>query len=93
MVIGIAHHDDLLRPVADGHAQGFCKLAADRRGRSIPGAHVVGEYAAETVQTVAAARTAGLTAPGSPRACRPAADRDQSSAARGPRADGPGLVP
>ena len=61
IVVGIAHYDDLLRPVADGRPEGFCKLIADRRRRTILGAHVVGEYSAETVQTVAAAMAAGMT--------------------------------
>jgi pyruvate/2-oxoglutarate dehydrogenase complex dihydrolipoamide dehydrogenase (E3) component len=61
IVIGIAHYDDLLRPVADGRPEGFCKLIADRRRRTILGAHVVGEYSAETVQTVAAAMAGGMT--------------------------------
>jgi pyruvate/2-oxoglutarate dehydrogenase complex dihydrolipoamide dehydrogenase (E3) component len=61
IVIGIARYDDLLRPVADGRPEGFCKLIADRRDRTILGAHVVGEYSAETVQTVAAAMAAGMT--------------------------------
>ena len=61
IVVGIAHYDDLLRPVADGRPEGFCKLIADRRRRTILGAHVVGEYSAETVQTVAAAMASGMT--------------------------------
>jgi pyruvate/2-oxoglutarate dehydrogenase complex dihydrolipoamide dehydrogenase (E3) component len=61
IVTGIARYDDLLRPVADGRPEGFCKLIADRRGHTILGAHVVGEYSAETVQTVAAAMAAGMT--------------------------------
>jgi pyruvate/2-oxoglutarate dehydrogenase complex dihydrolipoamide dehydrogenase (E3) component len=61
IVVGIARYDDLLRPVADGRPEGFCKLIADRRSRAILGAHVVGEYPAETVQTVAAAMAAGMT--------------------------------
>jgi pyruvate/2-oxoglutarate dehydrogenase complex dihydrolipoamide dehydrogenase (E3) component len=61
IVVGIARYDDLLRPVADGRPEGFCKLIADRRSRAILGAHVVGEYSAETVQTVAAAMAAGMT--------------------------------
>ncbi len=61
IVTGIARYDDLLRPVADGRPDGFCKLIADRRGHTILGAHVVGEYSAETVQTVAAAMAAGMT--------------------------------
>jgi pyruvate/2-oxoglutarate dehydrogenase complex dihydrolipoamide dehydrogenase (E3) component len=58
--VGIARYDDLVRPVADGHPDGFCKLIADRRSHLILGAHVLGEYSAETVQVVAAAMSAGL---------------------------------
>jgi pyruvate/2-oxoglutarate dehydrogenase complex dihydrolipoamide dehydrogenase (E3) component len=61
VVVGIARYDDLLRPVADGHPDGFCKLIADRRTHTILGAHVLGEYSAETVQTVAACMAAGLS--------------------------------
>ena len=61
VVVGIARYDDLLRPVADGRPDGFCKLIADRGTRTILGAHVLGEYFAETVQTVAACMAAGLT--------------------------------
>jgi pyruvate/2-oxoglutarate dehydrogenase complex dihydrolipoamide dehydrogenase (E3) component len=60
-VVGIARYDDLLRPVADGRPEGFCKLIADRRDHAILGGHVLGEYSAETVQTVAACMAAGLT--------------------------------
>lgn len=60
-VVGIARYDDLLRPVADGRPDGFCKLIADRDSHLILGGHVLGEYSAETVQTVAAAMAAGLT--------------------------------
>jgi pyruvate/2-oxoglutarate dehydrogenase complex dihydrolipoamide dehydrogenase (E3) component len=59
-VIGVARYDDLLRPVADGRPDGFCKLIADRRTHAILGAHVLGDYSAETVQTVAACMAAGL---------------------------------
>jgi pyruvate/2-oxoglutarate dehydrogenase complex dihydrolipoamide dehydrogenase (E3) component len=61
LAVGIARYDDLLRPVADGHADGFCKLIADRASHRILGAHVLGEYSAETVQVVATAMTAGMT--------------------------------
>lgn len=61
VVVGIAYYDDLLRPVADGRSEGFCKLIADRREHTILGAHVLGEYSAETVQTVAACMAAGMT--------------------------------
>jgi pyruvate/2-oxoglutarate dehydrogenase complex dihydrolipoamide dehydrogenase (E3) component len=59
-VVGVARYDDLLRPVADGRPDGFCKLIADRETHVILGAHVLGEYSAETVQTVAACMAAGL---------------------------------
>ena len=59
--VGIARYDDLVRPVADGHPDGFCKLIADRRSHAILGAHVLGEYSAETVQVVATAMAAGMS--------------------------------
>jgi pyruvate/2-oxoglutarate dehydrogenase complex dihydrolipoamide dehydrogenase (E3) component len=61
VAVGIARYDDLLRPVADGRPDGFCKLIADRRTHTILGAHVLGEYSAETVQTVAACMAAGMS--------------------------------
>ena len=61
IVVGIAYYDDLVRPVTDGRPDGFCKLIADRKTRTILGAHVLGEYSAETVQTVAACMAAGMT--------------------------------
>jgi pyruvate/2-oxoglutarate dehydrogenase complex dihydrolipoamide dehydrogenase (E3) component len=60
-VTGLARYDDLLRPVADGRPDGFCKLIADRASHTILGGHVLGEYSAETVQTVAACMAAGMT--------------------------------
>ena len=60
IAVGIAWYDDLIRPVADGHPDGFCKLIADRRSHAILGAHVLGEYSAETVQVVATAMRAGM---------------------------------
>jgi pyruvate/2-oxoglutarate dehydrogenase complex dihydrolipoamide dehydrogenase (E3) component len=61
IVVGVALHGDLLRPVSDGRPDGFCKLIADRRDHTILGAHVIGEYAAETVQVAATAMAAGMT--------------------------------
>jgi pyruvate/2-oxoglutarate dehydrogenase complex dihydrolipoamide dehydrogenase (E3) component len=61
IVVGIAHYDDLLRPVADGHEEGFCKLIADRNNRRILGAHVLGEYSAEIIQVVVACMASGMT--------------------------------
>lgn len=52
--VAVAHYEDLLRPVADGRPQGFCKLIVERHHRTILGAHVLGEYSAEIVQMVAA---------------------------------------
>ena len=60
IAVGTAWYDDLVRPVADGHPDGFCKLIADRRSHAILGAHVLGEYSAETVQVVATAMRAGM---------------------------------
>ena len=53
-LIGVAHYEDLLRPVADGRPEGFCKLIVERHRHLILGAHVLGEYSAEIVQMVAA---------------------------------------
>jgi pyruvate/2-oxoglutarate dehydrogenase complex dihydrolipoamide dehydrogenase (E3) component len=61
IAVGIAKYDDLVRPVADGHPDGFCKLIADRDSHAILGAHVLGEYSAETVQVVATAMRAGMS--------------------------------
>ena len=61
IAVGVAHYDDLLRPVADGRPEGFCKLIADRDSRQVLGGHVLGEYSAETVQVIATAMSAGMT--------------------------------
>jgi pyruvate/2-oxoglutarate dehydrogenase complex dihydrolipoamide dehydrogenase (E3) component len=60
IAVGIAWYEDLIRPVADGRPDGFCKLIADWRSHAILGAHVLGEYSAETVQVVATAMRAGM---------------------------------
>lgn len=60
IVVGVAHYDDLLRPVADGRPDGFCKLIVDRGSRVVLGAHVIGEYSAEIVQMVAACMAARM---------------------------------
>jgi len=60
VAVGTAWYDDLVRPVADGRSDGFCKLIADRSSHAILGAHVLGEYSAETVQVVATAMRAGM---------------------------------
>ncbi|TMD67667.1 MAG: NAD(P)/FAD-dependent oxidoreductase, partial [Chloroflexi bacterium] len=56
----VVHYNDLLRPVADGHPEGFCKLVVDRRNRYILGAHVMGEYSVEIIQMVAACMASGM---------------------------------
>jgi pyruvate/2-oxoglutarate dehydrogenase complex dihydrolipoamide dehydrogenase (E3) component len=61
IVVGVARYGNMLRPVADGRPDGFCKLIADRDSHRLLGGHVLGEYSAETVQTVAACMVAGLT--------------------------------
>jgi pyruvate/2-oxoglutarate dehydrogenase complex dihydrolipoamide dehydrogenase (E3) component len=61
IVVGLAGYDDLLRPVADGRQEGFCKLIANREDRTILGAHVLGEYSAEVIQVVVACMIAGMT--------------------------------
>jgi len=52
--VAVAYYADMVRPVADGHPGGFCKLIVERRHRFILGAHVIGEYSAEVIQMVAA---------------------------------------
>jgi len=58
--VAVARYEDLLRPVADGQPQGFCKLIVETGGRRIVGAHVLGEYSAEVIQMVAACMAAGM---------------------------------
>jgi len=60
IAVGTARYDDLVRPVADGRPDGFCKLIVDRHSHAILGAHVLGDYSAETVQVVATAMAAGM---------------------------------
>lgn len=61
IVTAIADYRHLLRPVEDGHPEGFCKLIADRRDHAILGGHVLGEYSAEIIQVIATAMIANLT--------------------------------
>jgi pyruvate/2-oxoglutarate dehydrogenase complex dihydrolipoamide dehydrogenase (E3) component len=58
--VAVVQYDDLLRPVADNHPEGFCKLIAERRHRYILGAHVIGEYSVEIIQMVAACMASGM---------------------------------
>jgi dihydrolipoamide dehydrogenase len=58
--VAVARYENLLRPVADGQPDGFCKLIIETGGRKIVGAHVLGEYSAEVIQVIAACMTAGM---------------------------------
>jgi pyruvate/2-oxoglutarate dehydrogenase complex dihydrolipoamide dehydrogenase (E3) component len=58
--IGVARYRDLVRPVIDNHPEGFCKLIVERNRRYILGAHVLGEYSAEVIQTASACMAANL---------------------------------
>jgi pyruvate/2-oxoglutarate dehydrogenase complex dihydrolipoamide dehydrogenase (E3) component len=58
--VGVTRYDDLVRPVADGRPEGFCKLIVENRRRSVLGAHVLGEYSAEVIQMVAACMAANM---------------------------------
>jgi pyruvate/2-oxoglutarate dehydrogenase complex dihydrolipoamide dehydrogenase (E3) component len=59
-VVGLARYDELVRPVADGRPEGFCKLIVERRRRYVLGAHVLGEYSAEVIQMAAACMAANM---------------------------------
>ncbi len=58
--VAVARYENLLRPVADGQPEGFCKLIVETERRQIVGAHVLGEYSAEVIQMVAACMAAGM---------------------------------
>ena len=58
--VAVARYEDMLRPVADGQPDGFCKLIVETGRRQIVGAHVLGEYSAEVIQMVAACMAGGM---------------------------------
>jgi pyruvate/2-oxoglutarate dehydrogenase complex dihydrolipoamide dehydrogenase (E3) component len=58
--VAVARYENLLRPVADGQPEGFCKLIVETERRQIVGAHVLGEYSAEVIQMIAACMSAGM---------------------------------
>jgi pyruvate/2-oxoglutarate dehydrogenase complex dihydrolipoamide dehydrogenase (E3) component len=58
--VAVMRYDDLLRPIADGRPEGFCKLIVERHRRYILGAHVIGEYSAEVIQMAAACISANM---------------------------------
>lgn len=58
--VAVVRYEDLLRPVADGRSDGFCKLIVDAERHHVLGAHVLGEYSVEVVQTVAACMAANM---------------------------------
>lgn len=59
-VVAVTQYENILRPVADGQPEGFCKLIVETLRRQIVGAHVLGEYSAEVIQMVAACMAAGM---------------------------------
>jgi dihydrolipoamide dehydrogenase len=58
--VEVARYEDLIRPVADGQPEGFCKLIVETGQRRIVGAHVLGEYSAEVIQVAAACMAARM---------------------------------
>jgi pyruvate/2-oxoglutarate dehydrogenase complex dihydrolipoamide dehydrogenase (E3) component len=58
--VAVAWYRYLMRPIVDDRPVGFCKLIVERNRRYILGAHVLGEYSAEVVQTAAACMAANL---------------------------------
>ena len=58
--VAVARYENLVRPVADGQPEGFCKLIVETKQHKIVGAHVLGEYSAEVIQVVAACMAAGM---------------------------------
>jgi pyruvate/2-oxoglutarate dehydrogenase complex dihydrolipoamide dehydrogenase (E3) component len=58
--VGIARYEDLVRPNIDDFPEGFCKLIVDRQRCCVLGAHVVGAYSAEVIQTASVCVAANL---------------------------------
>jgi pyruvate/2-oxoglutarate dehydrogenase complex dihydrolipoamide dehydrogenase (E3) component len=58
--VAVVRYRDMVRPVIDDHPDGFCKLIVERNRRYILGAHVLGEYSAEVIQTASACMAANL---------------------------------
>ena len=55
VVVARVPYSDALRPIIDGHTDGFCKLVVDRATHTILGCHIVGERAVELAQIAAVA--------------------------------------
>jgi pyruvate/2-oxoglutarate dehydrogenase complex dihydrolipoamide dehydrogenase (E3) component len=58
--VAVVRYKDMVRPVIDDHPDGFCKLIVERDRRYLLGAHVLGEYSAEVIQTASACMAANL---------------------------------
>jgi pyruvate/2-oxoglutarate dehydrogenase complex dihydrolipoamide dehydrogenase (E3) component len=58
--VAVVRYEDMVRPVIDDHPDGFCKLIVERNRRYILGAHVLGEYSAEVIQTASACMAANM---------------------------------
>jgi len=61
IVVGVVRFDEVARTIIDGRTAGFCKLVAERATKRIVGCHVVGDRAADIVQSAAIAMQGGLT--------------------------------
>ena len=55
VVVARVPYGDAVRPIIDGHTDGFCKLVVDRTTHTILGCHIVGERAVELAQIAAVA--------------------------------------
>jgi pyruvate/2-oxoglutarate dehydrogenase complex dihydrolipoamide dehydrogenase (E3) component len=50
IVVTLVPYSDIVRPIIDGHTEGFCKLIVDRATHTLVGCHIVGERAVELAQ-------------------------------------------
>ena len=58
--VALIPYHDLVRPLADGHPNGFCKLIIETNRRYLLGAHVLGECSAEVIQMISACMAANM---------------------------------
>jgi pyruvate/2-oxoglutarate dehydrogenase complex dihydrolipoamide dehydrogenase (E3) component len=55
IVVATVRYSDIVRPIIDGHTEGFCKLIVDRATHTTIGCHIVGERAVELAQIASVA--------------------------------------
>ncbi|MBV9602654.1 MAG: NAD(P)/FAD-dependent oxidoreductase [Chloroflexi bacterium] len=53
IVVAKVPYSEAVRPIIDGHTDGFCKLVVDRATHAMLGCHIVGERAVELAQIAA----------------------------------------